>query len=110
MRKYVQPSTRQSLPEEIVIVLDGFVIAITHGAGPKHTIEDRVLLRFPEAACIVFSHTHTPVCHKYGGTPLLNPGSFQGTGTYGAPGTYGILKLDATNGLDARIFTLPRRI
>lgn len=103
-------NTRQSLPEESVIVLDGFVIAITHGAGPKHTVEDRVLLRYPEAACIVFGHTHIPVCHKYGDTLLFNPGSFQGTGTYGAPGTYGIFKLDAATGIDARIFTLPRRI
>ena len=97
--------TRQTLPEEKVIVLDGFVIGVTHGAGPRHTIEDRVLLRFPEADCIVFGHTHTPMCQKIGGTLLINPGSFQGTGTYGAPGTYAILKIDK-NGLDAGIHSL----
>lgn len=101
--------TKQTLPEDKLIVLDGFVIGISHGAGSQSTIEDRVLLRFSEADCIVFGHTHIPMCRIFGDILLINPGSFQGTGPYGAAGTYAILKVDS-NGLDARIHSLQNHL
>ena len=86
-------STRRLLPEEKIIILKGYSIGICHGAGPRHNIEDRLFTRFPEAACIVYGHTHIPVCHTAVNTLFINPGSFQGTGRYGAPGTYGLLHI-----------------
>jgi hypothetical protein len=105
-------TTREILPEEKHIVLGGYSIAITHGAGPKYNIEERVFEKFPDADCIVFGHTHTSVCRKIGRTLLINPGSFMGTGQYGAAGTYALLTI-AKNGsteLSASIHTLPDHI
>jgi len=86
-------ATRQTLPETRIICLNGYSIAISHGAGPRHNIEERLSRMFPAADCIVYGHTHIPTCHKEGNTLFINPGSFQGTGTYGAPGTYGLLHI-----------------
>lgn len=97
--------TRQILPETKLIVLDGYSIGITHGAGPRHNIEERVFEQFPAADCIVFGHTHEPVCRKFGSTLLINPGSFSGTGRLGMAGTYALLTIDA-NGLNASIHSL----
>ncbi len=95
--------------EEKQIVLAGYAIAITHGAGPRHNIEERVFEQFPAADCIVFGHTHKAVCRTFGRTLLINPGSFQGTGQYGAAGTYALLNIDK-NGLNASIHTLPNQL
>ncbi len=97
--------TRQALPETKQIVLDGYSIGITHGAGPRHNIEERVFEQFPAADCIIFGHTHEAVCRKFGNTLLINPGSFSGTGRHGAAGTYALLNIDA-NGLNASIHTV----
>lgn len=97
--------TRQSLPEQKTIVLGGHTIGITHGAGPRHNIEERVFNMFPDASCIVFGHTHQPLCETWGKTLLLNPGSFRGTGRYGALGTYAILKI-AEQGIQGQIHFL----
>ena len=86
-------ATRQVLPEEKLIIIDGFSIGITHGTGPRHNIEDRVFVRFPDADCIIYGHTHLPACRKIGKTLIVNPGSFQGTGKHGYAGTYAILNL-----------------
>lgn len=98
--------TQQSLPLKRVLTIKGYTIAVTHGAGPRHNIEDRVFEMFPEADCIIYGHTHIPVCHKYGHTLIINPGSFQGTGRYGSPGSYATLTID-DNGLHGQIHTVP---
>ena len=102
-------ATKQILPEEKQIVLAGYSIAITHGAGPRDNIAERVFERFPTADCIVFGHTHHAVCLRFGETILINPGTFSGTGRYGAAGTYAILTIDQ-NGLKASIKTLPSQL
>lgn len=102
-------NTRKILTEEKQIVLAGYSLAITHGAGPRHNIEERVFDQFPAADCIIFGHTHKACCRLYGRTLLINPGSFQGTGKYGAAGTYAILHIDK-NGLNASIHSLPDQL
>jgi putative phosphoesterase len=102
-------TTKQVLPEEKQIILQGYTIAITHGAGPRHNIEERVFEHFPAADCIVFGHTHKAVCRIFGRTLLINPGSFLGTGRYGAAGTYALLNIDE-NGLNASIHTLANQL
>jgi uncharacterized protein len=88
-------ASRQMLPEYMTITLYGYSIGICHGFGPRHNIEERMLHRFPEVDCIIYGHTHVPACHMYNGILFINPGSFQGTGKYGAQGTYGLLHIGA---------------
>lgn len=99
--------TQKSLPRERSFVIDGYSFSLCHGAGPRHNIEDRMYQLFPFADCIIYGHTHIPVCHKMGTTLLVNPGSFQSTGRYGAPGTYGLITIK-NDGLHATIKELPR--
>ncbi|MBU0944646.1 MAG: metallophosphatase family protein [Proteobacteria bacterium] len=86
--------TQQTLPSAKLIQLDGYSIGLCHGAGARHNIEERMWNLFPTADCIVYGHSHHPVCHLSGKTLFLNPGSFQGTGRHGAPGSYAILSID----------------
>lgn len=99
-------ATRQSLPKEKSIFIEGFHIGITHGAGPGHSIEDRVFDQFPTANCIIYGHTHVASLHKIGNTLLVNPGSFLGTGNFGCTGTYAILQI-FDRGIHPSIHTLP---
>jgi len=95
--------TKQALPALHTFTIAGFLFGLTHGAGgPRHSIVDHVYNLFPEADCIIFGHTHQPLVQRVGNTLLVNPGSFQGTGRYGAPGTYCILSID-TGRLEAKI-------
>lgn len=100
------PHTHNVLPAHRTFTIDGYSFALCHGAGPRHNIEDRMYDLFPLADCIIYGHTHIPVCHKLGRTLLINPGSFQSTGRYGAPGTFCILTI-ADNGLHAKIHEVP---
>ena len=98
--------TQKTLPERITITVEGYSIGVCHGAGSRHNIEERVFEMFPEANCIIYGHTHIPVCHYCGTTLLINPGSFQSTGRYGSPGSYAILQIDK-NGLHGSLHNLP---
>ena len=96
-------SACQSLPTEKIITIDGYSIGLCHGAGARHNIEERMWNLFPTADCIVYGHTHSAVNHLLGKTLFINPGSFSGTGRYGAPGSYAILTIDK-NGLNASLY------
>ncbi len=87
-------TSRQALPDKKQIIVEGYTIGLTHGAGSYHNIEERVFDMFPGAHCIVYGHTHVPVCHTTGSTLFINPGSFQATGKYGDQGTYGIIRIN----------------
>jgi len=77
-----------------------------NGADYSDLIEERVWNLFPEADCIVFGHTHIPLCEKRGGILFINPGSFRCTGPFGSPASYAILTV-GQNGLQANIRNLP---
>lgn len=98
--------TRKELPAQRMITIAGYTIGICHGAGPRHNIEDRMYDLFPHADCIVYGHTHQAVCHRIGPTLIVNPGSFQATGRYGAPGTYALLTVSA-DGLHCTLHEVP---
>lgn len=100
-------ATHQTLPAEKVIHLDGYTIGLCHGAGARHNIEERMWDLFPTVDCIVYGHSHVPVCHTLGTTLFLNPGTFLGTGRHGAPGTYAILTIDA-DGLHGSLHQLDK--
>ncbi len=84
-----------TLPASRTIKLAGFTIALTHGHQFGYgDLEDRLLMAYPEADCIVYGHTHRPVCHRIGGILFINPGSFTATGRHGGTGTYAMLRID----------------
>jgi putative phosphoesterase len=64
------------LPEQRVLDVDGVRIGMVHDAGPRAGRASRLHRRFPDAAVVVFGHSHTP-CDDYGidGQLLFNPGS-----------------------------------
>jgi putative phosphoesterase len=86
-----------ALPDQLGFQLQGFSFGLCHGAGfgrAEKQIENGLWELFPEADCLIYGHTHQPACHRIGDKLIINPGSFQGTGRYGAPGTYCILEID----------------
>ena len=95
------PRTCRTLPTQKTIQVGKFTIGLIHRAGNSYDFEDRLLEIFPTADCIVYGHTHQPVCHRIGGTLLINPGSFRSTGRFGAHGTYCHLEVGET--LSARV-------
>ncbi|PIE68411.1 MAG: YfcE family phosphodiesterase [Deltaproteobacteria bacterium] len=97
--------TRAILPERRVFEILGYTIALCHGTGPRHNIEDRVFSMFPDADCIVYGHSHQAACNRYGSCLLVNPGSFQATSRYGHPGSYALLRIDGT-GLHSSLHSL----
>lgn len=96
---------RNRFPEQTLFTIGRFTIGLTHGANLGPNIEDALWRLFPEADCVIFGHTHRPFCRRYGTTLFLNPGSFQPTGRYGAPGTFALLEIG--DELSARILELP---
>lgn len=86
--------TRTRLPAQRTVHIAGWTIGLTHGNGPGINIEERVMDLFPQADCIVFGHTHRPLCRRYGATLLVNPGSFGAGNTFSA--TCAIMELDST--------------
>lgn len=101
-------AVKKQFPASQVVTFDGYVIAACHGAGLHGNIEELLFDRFHEADCIIYGHTHRPVSHRFGTTLFVNPGSFSGTGRYGAPGTYALLET-GVNQLEATIHTLPEQ-
>ena len=99
------PKTRTALPASKIVEVGGFRIALAHGAGFMHNIEDKLYDVFAPIDCIVYGHTHKPACRLYGPTLMVNPGSFTSTGPYGASGTYAILKVDHM-GMEGKIFSV----
>ncbi len=88
-------SVAAALPRSRVIRVAGFSIALCHGdGGPARTVEARLRDRFAPVDCIVYGHTHTPVCHRRGPILFVNPGGFLGTGR--AAGTYAIIEAGKT--------------
>ncbi len=96
---------RRLLPESRIITLEGFRIGLCHGAGPRHNIEERLWSLFPEVDCIIYGHTHEPVCRKKGGVLFINPGSFQVTTPHGTPASYALLTID-DSGISASFHSL----
>ena len=97
-----QAAARNALPARREIRVGGFTIGLVHGLGLGYDFADRLPDEFPEADCIVFGHTHRPVCHRVGHILLLNPGSFLATGRYGARGSYAVIEVGET--LSAAIY------
>jgi uncharacterized protein len=66
---------RRRLPAERVIDAAGVTIGMVHDAGPARGRLKRMRARFPEAAAVVFGHSHIPLHEELDGFQLFNPGS-----------------------------------
>ncbi len=71
-----EPALKRRLPERIEINLDGPSLGVIHDAGPAKGRLARMRRTFPEAAAVVFGHSHIPL-HERGddGFQIFNPGS-----------------------------------
>lgn len=98
--------TQQALPAKKILTLGGYSIGLCHGAGPKHSIIERLWDMFPTVDCIVFGHTHQPLCQSYGDILFVNPGSFRPSGLHGFPGSYGLMEID-DSGIRPTLHNLP---
>ena len=70
------PRVRAALPATAEAELGGLRIGVVHDAGPEAGRLERLRGRFPDAACVVFGHSHIPL-HEVApdGFFILNPGS-----------------------------------
>lgn len=98
----------RNLPRELTFALGPHTIGLTHGAHLGRDIEGQLWNIFPEADCMIYGHTHRPVCRRNGSTLIINPGAFRSTSPWGAPGTYAIL--EAGDSLEASIREVPREL
>ncbi len=100
--------SRRLLPRRLEININGFQIGLIHQCvSQAYDFEAELLDEFGPIDCIVYGHTHRPVCHHLGKTLIINPGSFMSSGPFGAPGTYAILNTGQK--LEARIYEVPRQ-
>jgi uncharacterized protein len=64
------------LPESRQLDLEGVRIGMVHDSGPRAGRAGRLSRRFPDAAVVVFGHSHIPVDEEgLRGQRLFNPGS-----------------------------------
>lgn len=66
---------RRRLPAERIVEAAGTRIAMLHDAGPARGRLDRMRARFPDAAAVVFGHSHVPLHEERDGFQIFNPGS-----------------------------------
>jgi hypothetical protein len=93
---------RQVLPAEQRFTVGDFSIGLTHGDRCGPDIESGLYDLFADLDCMIYGHTHRPVCYRHGGKLIINPGSFKPSTPWGAPATYAILEAGTT--LQAKIF------
>ena len=67
---------RAELPATTTVDADGATIAVVHDAGPARERLSRLRNQFPDAAAVVFGHSHQPL-HEVAddGFQVFNPGS-----------------------------------
>jgi uncharacterized protein len=70
-----QAELRRLLPESLEVDLDGGRVAMVHDAGPAKGRVGRMRRCFPDAAAVVFGHSHLPLHEEEDGFQIFNPGS-----------------------------------
>jgi putative phosphoesterase len=67
---------RGTLPEQLVVDLDGLSVGMIHDSGSTKGRPARLRRRFPTCGLVVFGHSHAPVDDPgINGQWLVNPGS-----------------------------------
>lgn len=83
------------LPYRRVLPVAGLQLGLIHGWGPPEGLLDRVRREFADTHldCLVFGHSHVPLCRRERGVLLFNPGS--ATDRRDQPGcSVGLLEID----------------
>jgi len=83
------------LPVKRVVPVAGLQIGLIHGWGPPAGLPERIRREFAGMTldCLVFGHSHAPLCRYEGGLLLFNPGS--ATDRRGQPSTsVGLLEIE----------------
>jgi uncharacterized protein len=62
-------------PETLRLELDGLPVAMIHDSGPATGRPARLRRIFPDAALVVFGHSHIPMDEIHDGQRIFNPGS-----------------------------------
>jgi len=96
---------RRGVPDRRIIEVGGFRIGLIHGWGTAEGLEEKVLGEFhaEDLDCLVFGHSHVPLCVRRDGLLLFNPGS--PTDRRQAPfHSVGLLELGAT--IEGRIINI----
>jgi putative phosphoesterase len=70
-----EPALQRALPPALEVELSGEIVGIIHDAGPAQGRLTRLRRRFPEAAAVVFGHSHLPLYEEMSGFQIFNPGS-----------------------------------
>jgi putative phosphoesterase len=66
---------RHRLPRERTVDAGGVQIGMVHDAGPSRGRIERMRAAFPDAAAVVYGHSHIPHHEQSDGFQLFNPGS-----------------------------------
>lgn len=76
VRGNMDPAT-PGVPLKKIIEIGGFTIGMMHGWGPPDGLEERVYAEFSSTSldCLVYGHSHHPVCQRRHGVLFFNPGS-----------------------------------
>jgi hypothetical protein len=69
------PELRATLPEQLVVEVDGSRIGMLHIPGPAAGRAERLVERFHGCDAVVYGHTHLPEASRHGDVWILNPGS-----------------------------------
>jgi uncharacterized protein len=89
-------------PDTAHLELAGVPVAMIHDSGASAGRAPRLRRMFPDAAVVVFGHSHIPLNEVHDGQRIFNPGS--PTDRRRQPrGTMGLLELDAGRVTSARI-------
>ncbi|MDY0191730.1 MAG: YfcE family phosphodiesterase [Desulfuromonas sp.] len=65
------------VPEHRIVDIGGYRIGLVHGWGSYVDLEKRMIDYFSadRLDCLIYGHSHYPVCHDINGMLVLNPGS-----------------------------------
>jgi uncharacterized protein len=89
-------------PDTLLLDLAGLSVAMIHDSGPAAERPARLRRMFPDAALVVFGHSHIPLNEVHDGQRIFNPGS--PTDRRRQPhGTMGLLEIDDGRLTTARI-------
>ncbi|WP_321531574.1 metallophosphoesterase [uncultured Desulfuromonas sp.] len=70
-------SSQPGVPLQRILTIESWRIGVVHGWGPKENLEQRLLEHFASTQldCLIYGHSHRPVCHRVGEILVVNPGS-----------------------------------
>ena len=66
---------RRRLPEKLSLPLEALMVGLIHDAGPAKGRLRRLRRLFPDAAAVIFGHSHMPLHEREAGFQIFNPGS-----------------------------------